>query len=113
VNGLILARTAGTQTQASSNLNRRGVNAVLTSDQTALAGLGVVILVQIATSIWWAATTSAKVKELDKKAQEHGGIRDIVIEMRSEMRQFSRSISDLAEGLKELSKPRRRNSTEG
>lgn len=75
----------------------------------ALGGLVTLLVAHIVATIWWAATTSAEVKDLRKRADEHGGVRDIVIEMRTEMRQFARAISDLAEGLREVrASPRRR-----
>ncbi|MGE5501243.1 MAG: hypothetical protein ACM3W4_04885 [Ignavibacteriales bacterium] len=72
----------------------------------ALAGLAFVMLVQLAATIWWAATTNERVRTLEAKAKEHGDIRDIVIEMRTEMRGFRTAIQDLASGLKEVRKPR-------
>lgn len=66
----------------------------------AVGGLAFVVLVQAGASIWWAATTSAKVRTLEEGAKSHGDLRDLVIEMRTEMRGFRDSIRDLAESMK-------------
>lgn len=82
----------------------------------ALAGLGVVVLAHMGGFLWWAATFSASTKArldaVEAKAKEHGDLRDIVIEMRTEMRAFRDSIKELAEGLKEARRPTRRSPAE-
>lgn len=66
----------------------------------AVLGLGFVVLVQAGGTIWWAATMSGRVKQLEKDSSAHGDLRDIVIEMRTEMRGFRESIKELADALK-------------
>jgi hypothetical protein len=74
----------------------------------AIAALTFVVVVQAGASIWWAATVNSKVAALEVAAKSHGDLRDIVIEMRTEMRGFQGVIRDLAEGLKDLRRPSRR-----
>ena len=75
----------------------------------ALASLALVVFLQGAGGIWWAATVSAEIKDLKQRATQHGEIRDLVIELRAEMRTFRDAITQLADGLKEVrAAPRRR-----
>lgn len=77
----------------------------------AFAGLGLTVFVQGAAGIWWAATVSAEIKDLKTRATQQGEIRDLVIELRAEMRTFRDAITQLADGLKEVrATPRRRSS---
>lgn len=72
----------------------------------ALVGLGVAVVGQAIGFVWWAATVNSKVSQLETEAKSHGDIRDLVIEMRTEMRGFRDSIKDLAEDLRQVSRPR-------
>jgi hypothetical protein len=74
----------------------------------AIAALTFLVVVQAGASIWWAATVNSKVAALEAAAKSHGDLRDIVIEMRTEMRGFQGVIRDLAEGIKDLRRPTRR-----
>lgn len=53
------------------------------------------------------ALTEGRIKVLEDKVKEHGDVRDLVIEMRAEMRGVQRSIEDLAKALKEITMQRR------
>lgn len=66
----------------------------------ALVGLAFVVMVQGAGTIWWAATMSGKVRQLEKDSSSHGDVRDLVIEMRAEMRGFRETIKELADAIK-------------
>jgi len=75
----------------------------------AFAGLAFAVIIQGALGIWWAATVSAEIKDLKQRATQHGEIRDLVVELRAQVKSFATAINQLAEGLKEVrSTPRRR-----
>lgn len=73
----------------------------------AIAGVALAGLAQLAGLLVWGAKTSEKVRHLEAKAKEHGDIRDLVIEMRTEMRGFRESLQGLAEALKQPANRRR------
>jgi hypothetical protein len=73
-----------------------------------LAGLALVFLVQICGTIWWGATVTADIRALKERAKEHGDVRDLVIELRADMKNFNQTISKLGDAIKDLNAPRRR-----
>lgn len=52
-----------------------------------------------------ASLLAAEVSSLKEKAKEHGDVRDIVIEMRTEMREFRATIAQLGDAIKDLRTP--------
>lgn len=72
----------------------------------AIAALSLALFAQLAGVLIWGAKTSEKVRNLESKAKEQGDLRDLVIEMRTEMRGvqegmrgFQKAIENLAEAL--------------
>jgi hypothetical protein len=66
----------------------------------AVATLAFFMLVQFGIAIWWASGMSQQVKGLKEEAKGNGAMRDLVIELRTEMRGFREAIKDLAEGMR-------------
>jgi hypothetical protein len=76
----------------------------------ALAGLGLAGVVQLCGTVWWGATISAEIKALKDSAKENGSVRDLVIELRADMRNFSSAVREMGEAIRELRKPSNRRS---
>lgn len=53
------------------------------------------------------ALVESRIKVLEDKVKEHGDLRDLVIEMRTEMRGVKESLAQLAGALKENTRQRR------
>lgn len=76
----------------------------------AFAGLGLAGIVQLCGTVWWGATISAEIKALKDSAKENGSVRDLVIELRADMRNFSSAVREMGEAIRELRKPSNRRS---
>ena len=74
----------------------------------AFAGLLLAGVAQLCGTVWWGATISAKVKGLEDGAKENGSVRDLVIELRADMKNFSSAVRDMGEAIRELRQPTRR-----
>jgi hypothetical protein len=66
----------------------------------AAVALGFAMMVQLGVAIWWASGISQQVKTLKEDAKASSAMRELVIELRTEMRGFRETIKDLAEGLR-------------
>ena len=74
----------------------------------AFAGLLLAGVAQLCGTVWWGATISAKVRALEEGAKDHGSVRDLVIELRTDMKNFSSAIKEMGEAIRELRQPARR-----
>ena len=73
------------------------------SDQAwvALAALFFVVIAQAVVVVWWAATANSRINGLEEDAKKHSDVRDLVIELRTEMRSVFSSIKDLSESIRQ------------